>query len=92
MGKAIAGCLGVLASIAGILTLLITLNILHPFGSDSTPTHPPSGFGKGCYKIQSRSSGKVLEVSNFSTSDGGTVDQWTWVNQTNEEWTITLVG
>jgi hypothetical protein len=36
MGKAIAGCLGVLASIAGILSLLIALNILHPVS-------PPSG-------------------------------------------------
>lgn len=32
MGKRIAGGLGVLASIAGILGLLVALNIIHPFG------------------------------------------------------------
>ncbi len=41
MGKRIAGCLGVLASIAGILGLLVALNIIHPFSSP-LPTPTPS--------------------------------------------------
>lgn len=38
MGKALVGCLGVLASIAAILGLLVALNILHPFASPTSPT------------------------------------------------------
>ena len=38
MRKAIAGFLGVLASIAAILGLLIALNIVHPFPAPVTPT------------------------------------------------------
>ncbi len=33
MSKAIVGCLGVLASIASIIGLLVALNVIHPFGS-----------------------------------------------------------
>jgi acyl-CoA synthetase (AMP-forming)/AMP-acid ligase II len=44
--------------------------------------------GDGYYKIQNRSTGTVLEVSGNSTSNGGRIDQWTCVNQTNEEWTV----
>lgn len=36
MGKRIAGGPGVLASIAGILGLLVALNIIHPFGPPKT--------------------------------------------------------
>lgn len=38
MGKALVGCLGVLASIAAILGLLVAFNILHPFASPTSPT------------------------------------------------------
>ncbi len=39
MGKAVIGCLGVLASIATILGLLVALNVIHPFpGPNPTPT------------------------------------------------------
>src|SRR5215813_13449057 len=41
MRKRIAGCLGVLASIAGILGLLVTLNIIPPFHPTPTPTSTP---------------------------------------------------
>jgi len=41
MGKKIAGFLGVLASIAGILGLLVALNIIQPFPGHPTPTPPP---------------------------------------------------
>jgi hypothetical protein len=43
MSKRIAGCLGVLASIATILGLLVALNFIHPFSnSNSTLTPTPS--------------------------------------------------
>ncbi len=38
MSKRIAGFLGVLASIAGILALLVALNIIHPFPIPNPPT------------------------------------------------------
>ena len=43
MGKRIAGFLGVLASIAGILGLLVALNIIHPFGGLPPPPTPIPG-------------------------------------------------
>lgn len=39
MSKRIAGFLGVLASIAGILGLFVALNVIHPF-SDANPSMP----------------------------------------------------
>ncbi len=44
MRKRIAGFLGVLASIAGILALLVTLNIIHPFPIPTPPTPTPTLF------------------------------------------------
>lgn len=38
MGKALVGCLGVLAAIATILALLVSLNVIHPFSSPTPPT------------------------------------------------------
>jgi hypothetical protein len=38
MGKKIAAFLGVLASLAGILSLLLALHILHAISPPSTPT------------------------------------------------------
>jgi O-glycosyl hydrolase len=43
----------------------------------------------GYYKLVNRNSGKVLEVAGFSTSNGGTVDQWTDNGGTNQQWTLT---
>jgi hypothetical protein len=49
MGKTIAGCLGVLASLAAIIGTLVALNILHPFGSTSSiPTPAPTTISDKC--------------------------------------------
>ena len=44
--------------------------------------------GGGYYRIKSRHSGKVLDVSDFSTADGGAVVQWTDLNGTNQQWRL----
>ena len=54
-------------------------------GSSSTPAAATTG-------CKSRHSGKVLDVSNFSTADGGAVVQWTDLNGTNQQWRLADSG
>lgn len=44
------------------------------------------------YKIVSRHSGKVLDVQRRSTSNGGSVQQWDWHGDTNQQWKIEDLG
>jgi len=44
------------------------------------------------YKLTARHSGKVLDVTNGSTADGGDVVQWTANSGTNQQWSIISVG
>lgn len=46
------------------------------------------GLGGGYYRIKSRHSGKVLDVSNFSTADGGAIVQWADLNGTNQQFRL----
>ena|SRR5579864_8009409 len=87
MGTKIGGCLGVLASVATILGLLLVLGVIHnPFASR---------FGTGYYKFYNSYSGLVLEVNGSNplhNSNGGRVDQWGNQIAPNEDWTIVDVG
>lgn len=42
----------------------------------------------GYYKLIAKHSGKLVEVSGFSTTNGGNVQQWTDVNQTSGQWKL----
>ena len=44
------------------------------------------------YRLINRNSGKVAEVANFSTADGGNVQQWTSTGTTSQQWSFVSVG
>jgi len=46
----------------------------------------------GTYEIVNRNSGIVMEVAGFSTTNGGTVDQWVANGGLNQRWTLTSLG
>ncbi len=48
--------------------------------------------GGGYYRLQSRLSGKVLDVLDFSTANGGEVVQFEDRNGTNQQWRVTESG
>jgi hypothetical protein len=44
--------------------------------------------GSGYFKIVNRNSGKVLQVQDWSTADGGNINRTTFADyQNNEMWT-----
>jgi Ricin-type beta-trefoil lectin domain-like/HYR domain/Secretion system C-terminal sorting domain len=45
-----------------------------------------------CYKIVNRNSGKVLDVSGWSTSNNGVIQQYTYGGGNNQKWRIVSVG
>jgi hypothetical protein len=52
---------------------------------------PP--IANGTYRLTPLSAtGSSLEVSGWGTTNGSTVDIWSWVNQGNEQWTFTNTG
>jgi len=46
----------------------------------------------GTYRIIPRHSGKTLDVSNCGTSNGTNVQQWSWLNNTCQQWILTDLG
>ncbi|WP_217237749.1 RICIN domain-containing protein [Streptomyces sp. AC555_RSS877] len=44
------------------------------------------------YRLVARHSGKVADVEGARTANGTNVDQWPWLNQTNQKWTFTGTG
>ncbi len=54
-----------------------------------TPTQPPAGT---YYRLTNRNSGKVADVSNASTANGGDVVQWTWNGGNNQQWQFQDAG
>src|SRR3982751_5220267 len=44
--------------------------------------------GGGYFRLRSRHSGKVLDVSGASTADGGAIVQWTDNNATNQQFSL----
>jgi hypothetical protein len=64
-----------------------------------TPTSGPTSTPGGSfpvpgtyYRLINRNSGKVAEVSNFSTADGGNVQQWTSTGTSSQQWSFVSVG
>ncbi len=54
-----------------------------------TPTQPPPGT---YFRITARHSGKVADVYNSSTANGGDVVQWTWTGGNNQQWQFQDAG
>lgn len=48
----------------------------------------PFSADAGIVRLVNRRSGKVLEVSDASTADGGAVAQWPWSGDTNQQWKL----
>lgn len=44
----------------------------------------------GTYKVIARHSGKAMEVTNWGTTDGTAVQQWSWLGGNNQRWTFEL--
>jgi arabinan endo-1,5-alpha-L-arabinosidase len=61
------------------------------WGSDGWPIagSPVSG---GTYRITPRHSGKALDVANCGTANGTNVQQWSWLNNTCQQWILTDAG
>jgi hypothetical protein len=57
-----------------------------------TATLDPAPVANGKYRIVSRQSGKVLDVTGGSTADGTNVEQWTYHSATNQQWQVTSLG
>jgi hypothetical protein len=47
---------------------------------------------KGPYFIKFAFTGKCFDVPNYSTANGTAIDEWTCVNQTNEQWYLDYVS
>lgn len=58
--------------------------------NDPVPSNPIES-GK-IYKIVNKYSGKALDVTNWSTSDGGNVQQWSYTGGNNQLWKIELLS
>ena len=70
------------------------LNALNAAGG-SGPTPTPNGsfpVAGTYYRLINRNSGKVAEVSAFSTADGGNVQQWTSTGTSSQQWSFVSVG
>lgn len=63
-------------------------------GTTPTPTATSgSGVGTGYYYIKNNYSGKVLDDTGWSTSDGTKIEQWTQISgQTNQQWSFVSTG
>lgn len=48
----------------------------------------PFSADAGTVCLVNRNSGKVLDVSDASTADGGAVIQWPWSGGTNQQWKL----
>ncbi|HYG36985.1 MAG TPA: RICIN domain-containing protein [Cytophagales bacterium] len=56
-------------------------------------SNPPTGIVSGSvYSIINVHSNKAMEVSNFSTANGGNVQQWDNVGASSQKWRATSVG
>lgn len=56
-------------------------------------SNPSSGIVSGAvYSLINVHSNKAMEVSNFSTANGGNVQQWDYVGASSQKWRVTNVG
>jgi hypothetical protein len=61
-------------------------NVLRGINRVSAP------FASGTYRLVNRATGRALDVSGKSTSDGGSVIAWTIHGQANQHWIATTTG
>ncbi len=59
-----------------------------PYEGQSFQTWKVTPTPNGAFVMQALSSSQCIQVNGRSTADGAKVSQYTWVNQTNEEWTF----
>ena len=74
---------GVSTSIAGSTSLSINAVPILIESASAVTT-----LADGIYKITVKHSGKVLDVSGFSTADGAFIHQWEYFGQTNQQWRV----
>jgi hypothetical protein len=55
------------------------------------PTPAPTGIAAGTYKIVAKHSGKALEVSGASTTNGALAQQWNYLGRSHQQWKVELV-
>lgn len=61
--------------------------------ANGTTPPPPTGIVSGqTYSVINVHSNKAMEVSNFSTANGGNVQQWDYVGGASQKWRVTDVG
>jgi hypothetical protein len=58
----------------------------------TTPTQPAPGTFSGYYALVAKHSGKSIDVSMASTSDGAPAFQYTYKSATNQQWSLVDVG
>jgi hypothetical protein len=65
-----------------------------PTPTPAGPTPTPGAFPVAgtYYRLINRNSGKVAEVSAFSTANGGNVQQWTSTGTSSQQWSFVSVG
>ena len=58
------------------------------------PDPEPNGgiVSGGVYRITSKQTGKVVDVSGVSQNNGARVQQWEWANGDNQKWVVDAVG
>jgi hypothetical protein len=54
--------------------------------------YPISGIPNGTYKLTAKHSGRAATVIGWSTTDGGIVHQWEYVDAASQQWKIESVG
>jgi sucrose-6-phosphate hydrolase SacC (GH32 family) len=67
----------------------VTVRSIEVWEMDDLATAPGGGADVqdgATYRIQSASSGKILEVDGGSTSDGANVQQWEWTGADRQKW------
>lgn len=63
-----------------------------PVAGSSTPPPATGVVSGGTYRITPRHSGKSLDIANCGTANGSNVQQWSWLNNTCQQFVMTDVG
>ncbi len=73
-----------------------TINFNNATFGDPNPGVAKAGYYKvrtdGYYVLRARHSGKYLDVSGYSTADGGNVHQWAYTGAANQQWQLQSAG
>jgi len=58
----------------------------------AAPSSGSGGLANGTYKLIARHSGKALDASGATTTNGTQIIQWTYGGGNNQRWTVTSLG